>query len=291
MKKNKFLYIVFGVICGMWLIGSSVYTVDESQQVLITRFGAPIDVLREPGLKFKMPLIDSVNYYDSRLIIQKLSSEQVILGDQKRIEVKSYTSYKIINPLKFFQTLRTVEQAQVQLDQLVGSSIRRELGQAMLKSLLSNDRDIYVERIQKEVTEKTKPLGIKIVEVRFQSADLPQETSKAIYDRMMSERQREAKELRAQGFEWAQEIQSKADKERTEIISDAQKKSKMIRGKADAKANQILTSSFKKDPSFYRLYRTLQTYRQALADTNATLVLSPDTEFLKNFKLGPKIYK
>ena len=191
------------------------------------------------------------------------------------------------DPLRFFQSLRTVEQANAQLNQLISSSLRRELGQVMLTSLLSANRSVSVQHVQKEVTEKAKLLGVQIVEVRIESADLPAETSKAIYARMMSERQREAKELRAQGFQWAQEIQSKADRERTEIISDAQRKSKIIRGEADGKANGIMNQAFKKDPAFYKVYRTLQTYRQALADTNATLILSPDAEFLRNFKLGP----
>ncbi len=287
MSKNQRIAIFAGAFIFVWMIMSSFYIVEESQQALITRFGAPIEVSKSPGLKLKMPFVDSVNYYDSRLLILQFPSEQVILGDQKRLEVQTYASYKIANPLRFFQSLRTVEQAQAQLNQLISSSVRRELGGVMLTSLLSKDRARFVEQIQKDVSEKAKSLGIEIVEVRFQRADLPAETSKAIYERMMSERQREAKELRAQGFQWAQEIQSKADRERTELISDAQRKSKIVRGEADASANKILTHAFKKDPSFYKVYRTLQTYRQALADTNATLILSPDTEFLRNFKLGP----
>jgi membrane protease subunit HflC len=285
--NKKSTYTTLIALSVFWIAMSSFYVVNESEQALVTRFGAPLSVSNSPGIKSKIPFIDTVNFYESRLLIQNFSSEQVILGDQKRLEVKAYVSYKITSPLQFFQSLKTLEQAKTQLNHLVSSSVRRELGKVTLKSLLSDERFHYIDQIQKEVTEQVKPLGIEIIEVRFQSADLPQETSKAIYDRMISERQREAKELRAQGFEWAQEIQSKADRERTEIISDAQKKSKIIRGKADAEANEILTEAFKKDPAFYKFYRTLQTYRQALADTNATLVLSPDSEFLRSFKSGP----
>jgi len=284
-KRNTIIGI--GIFSVLWILSSSIYTVGEVQQALIIRFGAPVDVIRNAGLRFKIPLIDYVTYYDTRILTLEPSAEQVILGDQKRLEVQTYTRYKISNPLRFFQSLRTTEQAETQLNQLVSSSLRRELGKVTLHSLLSDERPLIMERVQREVAEKTKSLGIEITEVRFHRADLPLETSQAIYDRMKSERQREAKELRAQGFEWAQQIQSNAEKERTIIISEAQSKAKIEKGKADAKANQTLSEAFKKDPQFYKLYRSLQTYRQALADTGATIVLSPDTEFLRYFKLGP----
>lgn len=271
----------------LWNLASALYTVGETQQALVVRMGAPTEPVKSPGLKLKMPLIDTVIYYDTRLLTLAPPSEQVILGDQKRLEVETYTRYRIVDPLRFYQSLRTVEQANAQLTQLVSSSLRRELGQVMLKSLLSADRPHIVEKIQKEVVEKARPLGIEVTEVRFHRADLPFETSQAIYDRMKSERQREAKELRAQGFEWAQQIQAKADRERAVLLSDAQRQSKITRGEADAQANQIFAQAFGKDPQFYKLYRSLQTYRQALSDAAPTLILSPDTAFLKNFKTGP----
>jgi membrane protease subunit HflC len=173
------------------------------------------------------------------------------------------------------------------LGQIVSSSLRRVLGQVVLPSLLSAQRAKIVDEIQNEVTDKAKGLGIEVAEVRLHRADLPLETSQAIYDRMKSERQREAKELRAQGFEWAQQIQAKAERERTVTLSEAQRQAKITRGEADGAANGILTKAFGEDPAFYRLYRSLQTYRQALADTGATLVLSPDAAFLHSLKAGP----
>ena len=281
----------FGVGAGafllLWLLSTTLYTVSEVQKALLIRLGAPIGVVSEPGLKFKLPLIDSVIYYDSRLLTLEPAVEQVILGDQKRIEVQTYTRFRIANPLLFYNAVRTVELAEPQLAQLVSSSLRRELGQVMLSSLLSEDRTRIVAIIEKEVADKAKDVGIEIVEVRFHRADLPLETSQAIYDRMTSERQREAKELRAQGFEWAQLIQAKADRERTVILSEAQRQAKITRGSADAEANQILSAAFGKDPQFYRLYRSLQTYRQALANSGPMIVLSPDAEFLRYFKTGP----
>ena len=275
------------VLIVLWNLGSSLYTVGEMQQALVVRLGAPVDLITTPGLKIKIPLIDTVSYYDTRLLTLSPPSEQVILGDQKRLEVETYVRFRIADPLRFYQSLRTIDQANAQLTQLVSSSLRRELGQVMLKSLLSAERPQIVEHIQKEVVEKAKPLGIEITEVRFHRADLPFETSQAIYDRMKSERQREAKELRAQGFEWAQQIQAKADRERAVLISEAQRQSRITHGEADAKANQIFAQAFGRDPQFYKFYRTQQTYRRALAESAPTLILSPDTAFLKEFKTGP----
>ncbi len=287
MKRKAFFATCAALIAAWWLLSSSLYTVDETQQALVVRLGAPIAVVRTPGLKMKMPLVDTVIYYESRLLPLEPSIEEVILGDQKRLAVQPYTRFRIADPLRFYQTVRTIEQARAQLTQLVSSSLRRELGQVPLRTLLSEDRSQIVANIQKEVAEKAQPLGIGIAEVRLHRADLPFETSQAVYDRMKSERQREAKELRAQGNEWAQEIQAKADRARTVILSEAERQSRITHGEADAEANQILADAFGKDPQFFRLYRSLQTYRTALADAAPTLVLSPDAAFLQDFKTGP----
>ena len=286
---NRALRLTIAVACGaaVVLVPTALFTVGETEQALIVRTGAPQGVLTEPGLKFKVPLLDTVILYDTRLLTLEPPTEQVILGDQKRIEVETYTRYRIVDPLRFYQSLRTLEQAVPQLSQLVSSSLRRELGQVALRALLSEQRTQIVDRIQREVADKARTLGIEVAEVRFHRADLPLETSQAIYERMKSERQREAKELRAQGFEWAQEIQAKADRERTVILSQAQREAKITRGEADAAASRILASAFSVDPQFYKLYRSLQTYRQALADSHPTIVLSPDSELLRAFKTGP----
>ncbi len=288
MKPNKLrIAIVGAMLLVYFIISSTLYTVSEDQEAMVIRLGAPIKVADAPGIKFKLPLIDTVNYYDKRLQTLTPQSEQVILGDQKRIEVETYTHYRIDNPLQFYQSVRTLDQADAQLTQIISSSLRRALGQVQLPSLLSKQRPATVDLIQKEVIEKAKSLGIKVTEVRFYRADLPLETSPAIYDRMKSERVREAKELRAQGFEWAQEIQAKADRERSVILSDAERQSAITRGEADAEANRIYAAAFGKDPRFYKFYRSLQTYGQSLANSAPTLVLSPDAEFLRDFKSGP----
>lgn len=287
MSLNRPMLVFVALAFSLWLLSATMFAVGEVEQALIVRLGAPVGAVTTPGLHLKFPLIDSVIYYDARLLTMEPPTEQVILGDQKRIEVQTYTRYRIQDPLRFYQTVRTISQAGPQLTQLVSSSLRRELGQVTLSALLSDKRTRIVDSIFKEVASKTSELGIETVEVRFRRADLPLETSQAIYDRMKSERQREARELRAQGFEWAQQIQAKAERERTVLLSEAQREAKITRGQADAEANQILANAFDKDPQFFRLYRSLQTYRNALAESSPTLVLSPDTEFLRHLKAGP----
>ena len=286
MKRNAVIASMATLLV-LWIISVATYVVSETEQALIIRLGAPIGVVNSPGLNFKLPMIDSVILYDSRQLLLEPPLEQVILGDQKRIEVLTYARYRITDPLRFYQSLRTPDQANAQLGQLVSSSLRKELGQVNLPDLLSPKRAVIVARIQAEVLAKAKSLGVEVSEVRFRKADLPLETSQAIYERMKSERQREAKELRAQGAEWAQQIQSKADKEKSAILADAQRTAKISRGQGDAQANQIMSEAFGKDPQFYRLYRSLQTYRQALAESGPVLFLSPETEFLRDLKTGP----
>ncbi len=285
--KRPAMWSSLALLFVVWLLSITTYVVSETEQALIIRLGAPVEVVTVPGLQFKIPLIDSVNLYDSRQLLLEPPVEQVILGDQKRIEVQTYARYRIADPLRFYQSLRTPDQANAQLGQLVSSSLRKELGQVNLPALLAQERTSIVKRIEAEVQIKAKSLGVEVSEVRFRKADLPLETSQAIYERMKSERQREAKELRAQGAEWAQQIQSKADKEKSAILSQAQRTAKISRGQADAQANQILSDAFGRDPQFYHLYRSLQTYRQALAESGPVLILSPEAAFLRDLKAGP----
>jgi len=264
----------------------SLYTVEQTEQALVVRLGKPVDVERKPGLHTKLPLIDTVIFYDTRLLPLEPPLEQIILGDQKRLEVQVYARYQITDPLLYYQSVRTSEQARSQLTQIVSSALRRALGQVMLTALLSEERRHITDIVLQEAIAKAQPLGITVADVRIRRADLPPETSQAIYDRMKSERQRQAKELRAQGFEWAQQIQSRADRDRTVILSQAQRQSLTTRGQGDAEANRIYAQAFGRDPKFFEFYRAMQTYRQALADANPTLVLSPSSELLKYFGSG-----
>jgi membrane protease subunit HflC len=266
----------------------SLYTVGQAEAALVVRLGRPVGVQSDPGLHAKLPFVDTVVLYDTRLAALEPPSEQIILGDQKRIEVQVYARYRITDPLLFSRALRTNEQARSQLTQIVSSSVRRALGQVMLLRLLSPERDAITDGVLQEVRAKALPLGITVADVRIRRADLPPETSQAIYDRMKSERQRQAKELRAQGFQWAQQIQGKADRERTVILSEAQRQSLATRGQGDADAARIYAQAYGRDAKFYEFYRAMLTYRQALAESSPTLVLSPNSEFLKYFGSGPR---
>ena len=272
----------------VYLLSDAVYVVAEGQQALVARFGAPVAQVKTPGLRFKAPLIDTVYVYDTRLLLLETPTEQVILGDQKRIEVQPLARYRIVDPLLFYQALRTVEAARAQLGQLVGSVVRRELGQATLARLLTPERAAIVAAVRNEVRAEAAPLGLEIDEVLFHRADLPPETSQAIYDRMKSERQREAKELRAQGYEWAQQIQAKADHDRTVLMSEAQQASAIVRGEGDAEASRRVAAAYAVDPKFYEFYRAAQTYRTALARPQSTFVVSPDASFLGLLIKGPQ---
>ena len=271
------------------LASSSLFIVNQAEQALVLRFGAHRATIKEPGLHVKLPFIEDVVRYDLRLLGLDPPDEQIILGDQKRIVVDTFTRYRIADPLKFYQSVRTETLARAQLAQIVSSAMRRVMGQVMLPSILSEERSKIMESIQQDVAERAlRELGIQVVDVRLRRADLPEETSQSIYDRMKSERERQAKEARAQGYEWSQQIRARADRERTVILAEAQRQAQIERGQGDAEANRIFGEAFGKDPQFFALYRSLQAYRHALGDGNTTLVLSPDNDFLKVFGSGPR---
>jgi modulator of FtsH protease HflC len=287
--SNRRLAAIAIAALALDLIFSSVYVVHEGEQALVIRLGAPVDVVGWPGLKVKAPFIDTVYMTSTRSVLLESPVEQAIMGDQKRLEAQPYARYRIVDPLRFYQALRTPEAANAQLAQIVSSSARRELGQIPLRALLTDERGHILDVIKREVQAKAKPLGISVDEVRFHRADLPFETSQAIYDRMKSERQREAKELRAQGFEWAQEIEARADRERTVILSEAQRAATLARGEGNAEASRTLADAFSKDPQFYSMYRSLQTYKGALANSAPTMVVGPDADFMRLLKSGPQL--
>lgn len=286
MRKGLIILLVVAA-AALVIALSSLYTLNEGENALVVRLGAPVGVVETPGLKVKAPFIDSVFINDARLLLLEPPSEQVILGDQKRIVAQVYTRFRIVDPLRFYQSLHSVAEARAQLAQTVSTAMRREFGQINLPTLLSPRRQEVIQKVHADVGAKFLPLGVEVVEVRLHRADLPLETSQAIYDRMKSERQREAKELRAQGFEWAQQIQSRADRDRTVLLSQAQRAAQITRGEGEAEASRLLADAQKSDPNFFMFYRSLQSYRQALAESAPVLLLTPDAEFLKTLKSGP----
>ena len=286
----KLQHVLLGVACAVAagsLAVSSQFTVTQTDQALLVRLGKPVRTETQPGLNFKIPLIDSVVLYDKRLLPLESGVDQIILGDQKRIEIETFSLFRINDPLRFFQSVGTVEQARSQLLQIVSTTVRKQLGQVALPALLTAERDEITAQLRNEVAREARPIGVDVVDVRIRRADLPVETSQAIYDRMTSERVREAKEVRAQGFEAGQSIRARADGERTVLLSEALRDAQKMRGEGDAEASRVAAAAYGKDPDFFDLYRTLQLYRGAFAQGSQTVVLSPSSTLMKYFDIGP----
>ncbi|MCC7166186.1 MAG: protease modulator HflC [Rhodospirillales bacterium] len=276
------LAILGAVLLGaVILLFDSLFILEQQQQVIIRQFGNPVRVVAEPGLKFKLPFVQDLVLYDKRLLEMDPPAEQVILSDQKRLDVDTYTRYRISDPLRFFQALGSEEMVRSQLRQIVSSALRRVLGNVTMASLLSEERTTIMTEIQNQVNANAQRYGIEVVDVRIRRADLPEETSQAIFERMKSEREREARENRAQGNERAQQIRSRAERERTVILAESQKTAQILRGEGDAEANRIFAEAYGKDPQFFAFYRSLQAYRQVIGEKDTTLILSPENEFFR----------
>jgi len=282
------LAAAFVIVIGLW---SSFYIVTQGEQALVLRFGAvayPDHPVVGPGLHIKKPFIEDVVRYDARLLDVDPPAEEVILADQKRIVVDTYTRFKIVDPLLFYQAVRTEEAARSRLREIVNNSARRVLGSVMLPSVLSSEREQIMHGIQQQVEEAARALGVEVIDVRLRRADLPQQTSQAIFNRMVSERQREAAEARAQGAERAQEIRAGAERERTVILAEATRQSQILRGQGEADANKTYAEAFSADPQFFAFYRSLHAYKEALGEQNTTYLLSPDSDFFRYFAHSPE---
>lgn len=262
---------------------TSLYVVSQVQQAIVLQFGEPKAAVKDPGLKVKMPW-QNVIYYDKRVLDLDPPKQQVILSDQKRLDVDSYARFKIVDPLLFYQTVRDELGARSRLSPIINSSLRRVLGNETLLSILSDQRIQIMASIRAQANDGARPLGMELVEVRIRRADYPEETSLNIYNRMKSEREREAKEFRAQGQEEAQKIRADADKQRVVIVAEAKKQSEILRGQGDAEAIKIYADAFGQDPEFFAFYRSMQAYRNAMKSGDTTMVLSPDSDFFKYFK-------
>jgi membrane protease subunit HflC len=263
---------------------SSLFTVDQRQQALVLQLGEPKRVITEPGLEVKLPFIQNVIYYDKRVLDLDPTVEQVILADQIRLDVDSFARYRIVEPLKFFQSVTSEQEFRVRLSNVVNSSLRRVLGNVSLLTVLSQDRDNIMADIKKDVDSEMKNFGVQIVDVRIRRADLPEQATQATYARMRSEREREARARRAQGYEKAQQIRASADRERTVILAEARKDSEIIRGEGDNVAFKVYAEAAGRDPEFYRFYRSMEAYRKGLASDDTTMVLTPDSEFFRYFR-------
>lgn len=284
MRKNfQYYLIAFGLIL-LFTIANSLYIVHQAEQAIVLQFGEPIRVVKEPGLKFKIPFIQNVVFYDMRLLNLDPPAQEVVLNDKKRLDVDSFTRYQIINPLRFYQTVRTEEQAQSKLAEIVNSSVRKILGRITLQELLSQKRTQIMQDISKAVKTDAEQIGVSVADVRIRRADLPLEVLQAINARMKTERERDAKEFRAQGQQQAQQIRATAEKERTIIIAEAEKQAQITRGEGDEMAIKIWNDAANQDIAFFEFYRSLEAYKKSLTSGEASLVLSPDSEFFKYFR-------
>ena len=260
-----------------------VFIVQEINQAIVLQFGDPKKIITKPGLNFKIPFIQNVAYLDSRVLNLDTPPEEVIAADQKRLIVDAFARFKIVDPLKFYISVGDERVARSRLATIINSRIRSVLGTQELATLLSTDRAVHMASIQNDVNAEAQNFGITIVDVRIKRADLPQANSEAIFKRMQTEREREAKEFRAQGAEMAAKITSTADKEVTVILANANKQSEIMKGEGDGQRNRIFAEAFGRDPQFFAFYRAMQSYEKALMGGDTSLILSPDSDFFKFF--------
>jgi len=261
----------------------TLFTVDQTQQALVLEFGRPKRVITEPGLQYKIPFIQNVEFFDKRILDIDTGSQEVIASDQKRLVVDAFARYKIINPLLFFQSMRDELTANSRLGAVLEASLRRVLGAASFVAVVRDEREALMRTIASQVNQEAEPFGIKIVDVRIKRVDLPEANMQAIYRRMQTERQRQAAEFRAEGEGAARRIRATADRQVTVIKADATGESERIRGDGDAERNRIYAEAFNKDPEFFGFYRSMQAYQTALPAGDTRMLLSPDSEFFKYF--------
>ena len=264
---------------------SSVFTVGQTDQALVLRFGEAVKVVREPGLYFKAPFVDGVVRVDKRILALDLPEQEVIASDQKRLRVDAFARYRVIDPLLFYQALGSVERANEQLATFVNSGLRRVLGESTFQQVVRDERAQLMSRIRDQVNEQARNLGIAVVDVRIRRADLPEANSQAIYTRMQTERQREAAEIRAEGAEAAQRIRARADRDVVVLLAEANREAERIRGEGDGQRNNIFAQAYGQDQDFFSFYRSMQAYETGLKSSDTRLLLSPDSEFFRFFRI------
>ena len=273
----------------VFTLGSALFTVHQTEQVLITQFGEPVRVITQPGLHYKIPMVQTVISFDRRLLDYELPPEEVILGDQRRLIVDSFTRYRITDPLRYYQTVGPTENGiRARLNSVVSSSLRRVLGREQLLNVLSSDRMRIMTSVRDQVNAEMANFGVAVDDVRIRRADLPAGNTQAILARMQSERQRNAAQLRAEGAEAAARIRADADRERTVVLATARGIADKIRGEGEGQAIAIYAEAFNRDPHFFQVWRTLQAYREAFSAGGSRLVLTSGDGFLKLLREAPK---
>jgi membrane protease subunit HflC len=285
---TRAILLAAGVLALLLLIGlfSSFYFVNQTEEALVLQFGAPQAVITDPGLHFKTPFTQNVVFFDKRVLLLDAPTEEVIASDKKRMMVDAFARWRIVDPLRFYQTLSDRENALAQLTPVLSSNVRGVLGKQSFAAVLSGKRAELMIDIKNEMNRAVAGFGIVIVDVRIRHADLPQANSLAIFQRMQKEREREAAEYRAEGSETAQRIQARAAREVTVLTAEATRESEILRGEGDAEKTRILGAAYGQDPDFFAFFRTMQAYQDSLTGSS-TVVLSPDSDFLKYFGKGP----
>jgi len=262
---------------------SSVFIVDMTEQALVVRLGEPVRVVTEPGLNFKAPFVDTVISIDKRILDLENPSQEVIASDQKRLVVDAFARYRIKNALRFYQSVGSIQAANIQLTTLLNAALRRVLGEVTFIQVVRDEREALMGRIRDQLDREADGYGIQVVDVRIRRADLPEQNSQAVYQRMQTERQREAAEFRAQGGQKAQEIRSNADREATVIVAEANSTAERVRGEGDGERNRLFAEAYGKDPDFFAFYRSMTAYEQGLKSSDTRFLLKPDSDFFKFF--------
>lgn len=282
--SKTFTVVLAILVLAIGIVGSSaLFTVSQTEQAMVMQFGNPKRVIRDPGLNIKLPFIQNVVYFDNRILDLDPPAGQVILSDQKRINVDAFARYQITDPLRFFQALRTEAAFRDQVGRILNSSVRNSMARNSLSELLSEKRVDIMGEIKKRLAAETRDYGIEIVDVRIGRTDLPPEISQNVYNRMRSERVKEANQLRADGGKAKLTIESQADRKKTVIIAEAQRQSQILRGEGEAERNRILGDAYGQDPEFFAFFRSMTAYRSSLAGGDTNLVLSPDNDFFRFF--------
>lgn len=261
----------------------SIYIVSPTQQALVLQFGKVISATQQSGLHFKLPLVQNVIYIDKRILDLNMPPLEAIASDKKRLVVDAFARYRISDPVLFYQRVNNINAANQRLSTLLQSSLRSELGKASFTAVVRDDRNGIMGSIRKDVGTSAAELGIEVVDVKIRRADLPEANSQAVFDRMQTERQREATEIRAQGEEQGRRIRSRAERDATVLVAEARRDAEIIRGDGDAERNRIFAEAFGVDPDFFGFYRSMQAYEAGLRSGDTSLVLSPDSSFFRFF--------
>jgi modulator of FtsH protease HflC len=262
---------------------SSIYIVQQTQYALVLRFGAVQSAISEPGLKFKMPLIDNVTYFEKRVLDLDLPVQTVLSADRQNLEVDAFTRYRIVDPLRFYQAVGNIALANQRLQSFTNSAMRNVLANASRDAIVRTERSALMNRIQDDVNRQAASLGIEMIDVRLTRVDLPAANSQAVYQRMRTEREREAADLRANGQQQAQMIRARAERESTVIRAEANRTAEELRGQGDAEKNRILAEAYTMDPNFFAFFRSMQAYENGLRPGDTRLVLSPTSDFFRYF--------